>query len=133
MADKTILELPEITDVSDFWILGSKWDKTEEDVYSGRYLLADYINEVAKKLQLERRLSINMELASPYDMFIGEAMTIYKVQGLNVSTLKINGVNVTLETNVNINIPAKSVVTFSVERQLTDPKAYLFIYARAKV
>ena len=78
-------ELPEIKDPSGFWIFGSK-KESNGALNSGKYLFEN-LAEYAKQLQLERRMSINMGLASPYEMFVGEEMTIYRVEGLNVSKL----------------------------------------------
>jgi hypothetical protein len=122
-------ELPEIDDPGGFWILGSKTESNGA-LTSGKYLFEN-LAEYAKRLQLERRLSINLGLSSPYEMFIGEAMTIYRVEALNTSTVTINGNQVETDTAVSIHIPAKSLVQFSATPEGTDPVAYLFIYAKA--
>lgn len=132
MADiKTIKlsELDEIKDPDSFFVFASK---TADDgtLESGKVRF-DELGEVIKNLQLERRISLTME-ALETDMFIGEEMTIYRVEALNISTLKINNSTVTPGTNIKLEIPKSSVVTFSVTRQGTDPKGYLFIYAKAK-
>lgn len=121
-------ELDTIVEADDFFIFASK-TLPDGSYESGRILFTD-LQEAVKRLQLERRLSITMG-SSVHQMFIGEQMTIYKVEGLNVGTLKVNNVSVNLDTTVNVVIPAKSLVTFTVTTQLTDPTAYLFIYAKA--
>jgi hypothetical protein len=120
-------ELPEINEPKGFWIFGSK-DESNGTVTSGKYKF-DNLEKYAKRLQLERRLTINMSLSSPYEVFIGEQMTIYKVDAVNVSALRINDVSVAIDETVEIDIPPKSIVRFVVEKQQTDPTAYLYIYA----
>ncbi|MDR2954402.1 MAG: hypothetical protein LBV43_04910 [Prevotella sp.] len=89
------------------------------------------VDEIIGQMQMERRLTLNMGTAT-MDVYIDEPMTIYKVAGYNVATVKVNGVNVVLDATVSVSIPAKSVVTFECTRTLTDPTAYLYIYAKVK-
>jgi hypothetical protein len=128
--DKSILDLPIIEDTNGFWVLGSKQGITPEQTFSGRYSLSDFLDEFAKKLQLERRLSLTMETAE-MTMLIGERMTIYRVEASNVSSVAINGQTVSVNANVNIEIQPMTLVKFAPVRTLTDATAYLFIYAKA--
>lgn len=124
--------LPVIENPSNYWIFGSKTEK-DGTLISGRYLL-DSLEEYARSLQLERRISFGME-AESLDMFIGEAMTIYKVEALNVAELSINGIVISNfdSDNLSISINKRSLVNFKIKFQSLDPRAYLFIYAKAKV
>lgn len=121
-------ELETITEADNFFVFASKIEPN--GTYTSGRILFTNLQETVKRLQLERRLSITMA-SSVHQMFVGEKMTIYRVEGLNVDTLKINDININLNANVNIVIPAKSLVTFAITTQLTDPSAYLFIYAKA--
>lgn len=124
-------ELPIIADseVDNMWVFAST--ESQNGIFtSGRYRLGDFLGEIAKTLQLERRISLRMETDAT-DMFIGENMTIYRVESRNVASLKINGVNTPMDSSISINIPPKSLVTFNIEFQMSDPVAYLFIYAKA--
>lgn len=123
-------DLPEINDPEGFWVFGSK-DAGNGTFLSGRFLF-DRLAEYARKLQLERRISLRMESAST-EMFIGEKMTIYRVEGQNISSLKINGQAVDMDRAVSIQVAPKSLVQFDIASQLTDPVAYLFIYAKAEL
>lgn len=138
---KSILELPEITDAGDYWVLGTMQGDTPDKIYSGRFLLSSLKAQVA--LQLERRIPLVME-APQFTMLITEQMTLYKVDASNTATITISGVNadtgvtnmpatnVTPNSNTDIRIPSgRTLVTFSVTRTLTDATAYLFIYAKA--
>lgn len=89
------------------------------------------VEEIIDQIQLERRLTLKMETAT-IDLYIDEPMTIYKAAGYNVASLKVNDVNVVLDTIVSVDVPAKSIVTFETTRVLTDPTAYLYIYAKVK-
>lgn len=122
-------ELPEIKDPSGFWIFGSK-KESNGALSSGKYLFEN-LAEYAKQLQLERRMSINMGLASPYEMFVGEQMTIYRVEARNVSRLWIDGNEVPLDKTVSLKIAAKTLVEFKVEKAGTESTGYLFVYAKA--
>jgi hypothetical protein len=122
-------ELPEIAEPNGFWIFGSKAESNGA-LTSGKYLFEN-LAEYAKQLQLERRLSINLGLSSPYEMFIGEAMTIYRVEALNASQVTINGTTVATNKNISVNIAAKSLVGFHAMPASTDATVYLFIYAKA--
>ena len=128
--------LAEIDDPAGFWIFGSK-DKGDGTIESGRYLFEN-LAEYARRLQLERRLTFTME-RSAMDLFIDEPMTIYKVSAVNVGKLSlvIGGVETVVEVNSNkeleIEIPAKSIVTFNATRLLTDAVAYLYVYATLKL
>lgn len=129
IAPLPLSELPEIAEPNGFWIFGSKTE-SNGSLTSGKYLFEN-LAEYAKQLQLERRLAINLGLSSPYEMFIGEAMTIYRVEADKVSTVKINDTVVALDKTISVKIPAKSLVSFSVDGGTTDPTKYLFIYAKA--
>jgi len=137
MAEKTaaipLSELPVIDDneTGDFWLFASTEDNN--GVFeSKRYNLSEYLKTVKGALQLERRISLSIG-SDIQTMFIGEGMTIYKTEALNISTLKINGQDVTTGADVNIEVPPRSLVTFETTRTTTDPTGYIFIYARAKV
>lgn len=125
--------LPEITDdkKGNYWVFASTEDK--DGVFeSGRYNLAKYINEANNYLQLERRISLTMERAT-HTMFIGEEMTIYKIETHNISKLIINNDEIDLSRFNPITITPKSLVTFDINRITeTEPIGYLFIYAKAK-
>jgi len=125
-------QLPPIEDPVGFWIFGSKSDG-EGNFESGRYeftRLADY----ARNLQLERRISLTME-TSDFEIFIGEDMTIYKIVSKNVEALTICGDEIEDPNSdeLDILIEKGTVMDIHIERQQTDPKAYLFIYAKAKM
>lgn len=130
----SISTLPEIDDPTDFWVFGSKEDE-DGIMTSGRYSL-NKVLEFAERLQLERRLSFYME-TNDIEMYFDEAMTIYRIAGDNISdtTIKIgdNEYLANLDEEVSISIPAKSKVTFSVTKKLTDTKMFLFIYAKANI
>lgn len=121
-------QLDEITNPDSFFVFASK---TNEDgsIESGKVLFAE-LGEVVKKLQLERRISLTME-SSGTEMFIGEEMTIYRIEAYNVSECRINGNIVPIGKNVDIHIPKGSLATFGITRPGTDPRGYLFIYAKA--
>jgi len=125
-------QLQEISDPSGFWIFGSR--RNEDGVFeSGRYefdKLADY----ARKLQLERRISLAME-TEDIEMFIGEEMTIYKIVAKNVKDLVINNSEIAEADYKELDIPMEegSVMNIHLARSGVDPKAYLFIYAKAKM
>ncbi len=123
-------QLDEIKDPDSFFVFASKTDPNGM-VESGKVLFSE-LGEVVKKLQLERRISLTME-ATETDMFIGEEMTIYRVEGYNVSECSINGNPVPVGSDINIPIPKSTLTTFSIVRSGTDPKGYLFIYAKATV
>ncbi|MDR1717437.1 MAG: hypothetical protein ACK5KN_13210 [Dysgonomonas sp.] len=84
------------------------------------------------RLQVERRISLTMETTA-MEMFIGEEMTIYKVDALNVKSLTIDDETFTNLNNIQLDkkIEKRSKVRFMIETQTTDPTAYLFIYAKA--
>lgn len=125
-------ELPIVDDASGFWVFVSNTDDKGK-MKSGRYLFDD-LEKYARKMQLERRMSIMTE-TDDCELFIGEEMTIYKMGVKNVGSLSINGEEVTDLTSdkLNITVGNGSVVNFQLTRQLTDTKAYLFIYAKATV
>lgn len=140
-ANKSILELPEIKDTGDYWVLGTLQGDTPDKIYSGRFLLSSLAKQTA--LQLERRIPLVLE-ASQFTMLITEQMTLYRVDASNTATITISGVdadtgqvkmpaaNVTPNSDTDILIPSgRTLVTFSVTRTLTDATAYLFIYAKA--
>jgi len=103
-------------------ILGDKIDRKE-------------IENITQNLLLERRIQMRME-TSAQDMFLGEEMTIYRAEAVNVASLSvtIDGTDTPLEVNadVSLTIPAGSIVIFNIEKLLTDPVAYLYIKARIK-
>lgn len=127
-------ELPIIQDAEtgDFWVFAST-ENTNGLFDSGRFNLKAYLDTAKEALQLERRITLTLEAPSQ-DMLIGEEMTIYKVLSGNVASLNMTiGDTVTpipLNTAVNVRIPAGAIVDFSVVKQLTDPKAYLYILAK---
>ena len=129
----SISTLSEIDDPTDFWIFGSK----EEDgiMTSGKYSL-NKVLEFAQRLQLERRLSFYME-SENMEMYFDEAMTIYRIAGLNISDIKIKIADLEYPVNpdedVAVSVPAKSIASFKVTRKLTDTKMFLFIYAKANI
>lgn len=124
--------LPAIENPSGFWIFGSKTEK-DGSFSSGRYLF-DKLEEHANSLQLERRISLTMETEET-EMFIGEEMTIYKIDSLNVGSLSINGEDFSNPNDkvFNKKIDKLTKVSFKITRQTTDPKAFLFIYTKAKM
>lgn len=125
--------LPEITEEKkgDYWVFASV--ESKNGVYESRkYNLAKYINEANNLLQLERRIALTMERTT-HTMFIGEEMTIYKIETHNVSKLTINGKAIDLSLSKHtVAIAPKSAVKFEIERADTDPTGYIFIYAKAK-
>jgi len=140
-ANKSILELPEITDPGDYWVLGTMQGDTPDKIYSGKFLLYSLKAQVA--LQLERRIPLTLE-TSKHTMLLTEQTTMYRVDAVNTATISISGVDadtgqanmpvydVTPNSDTDILIPSgRTLVTFSVTRTLTDSTAYLFIYAKA--
>lgn len=121
-------ELDEIKNPDSFFVFASKTN-ADGTVESGKVMFAE-LGEVVKRLQLERRISLTMESAET-DMFIGEEMIIYRLEAHNVSECRINGNSVPIGNDIEIPIPKGSVVTFGATRPGTDPKGYLFIYAKA--
>lgn len=122
-------ELPEITDPQGFWIFGSKVGSNGA-LTSGKYLFEN-LAEYSRKLQLERRLSVNLGLSSPYEMFIGEAMNIYRVEAKYAAKVMIDGKEVATDRNISISIPAKSLIRFDAIPEGMEPVVHLFIYAKA--
>ncbi|GAB6122265.1 hypothetical protein [Dysgonomonas termitidis] len=88
--------------------------------------------DTLERLQLERRISLTME-TKEMEIFIGEEMTIYKVDVLNVKSLTIDDEIFTNLNSIQLDkkIEKRSKVKFIIETQTTDPTAYLFIYAKA--
>lgn len=134
MAEQTtaipLSSLPEIKDnPGDFWVFASS-EAENGTMESGKFNLAEYLSNANRMLQLERRISLTME-TSIHTMFIGEAMSIYKIETLNVSKLIIDEQEVSLPLAEPIEIPPLSLVTFAIERPGTNPTGYLFIYAKA--
>lgn len=132
MADIKAIKLSDLNEIKDpdsFFVFASR--TADDGTFESGKVRFDELGEIVKNLQLERRISLTME-ALETEMFIGEEMTIYRVEASNVSTLKINNTAVTPGTNIKLEIPKSSIVTFSITRQNTDPKGYLFIYAKAK-
>lgn len=132
-------ELTVIEEPKGFWIFGSKEEGGK--LVSGRYQF-DRLEEYASRLQLERRISATIE-NNPLKLFIGEEMTIYRIETKNVGTLKIGDTEIDLKrkaedntlagAKLNIKVKEFSVLNFDIEKQLSDPQAYLFIYAKARM
>lgn len=122
--------LPEIEEPSGFWVFGSKMNDRGM-LESGKFLF-DKLAEYARRLQFERRISLRMESATT-DMFIGEKMTIYRVEGANVAKLLIDNREISLDRDVEIEVAPKSIIRLAVTPRLTDPVSYLFIYAKAEL
>lgn len=123
-------ELPVIKEPDSFFVFASKTD--ENGVMESGRVMFDELKEMVRKLQLERRISLTME-STETEMFIGEEMTIYRVEAYNVGELRVNTKVVTIGKDVNVVIPKSTLATFSITRSGTDPKGYLFIYAKAKL
>lgn len=104
-------------------ILGEKIDRKE-------------IENITGKIMLERRIPLVMN-ETVYDIYISEAMTIYRADGNNVQSLAVvigdEVISIELNKDVSVEVPARTLVKFSIEKQYTAPTAYLFIYAKAKV
>ncbi len=132
--------LPQVEDSSGFWIFGSK-EKSDGTLESMRYNF-DNLAEYARRLQLERRITLRME-TSTTDIFTGEAMTVYKVEAKNVGSLKINGAAVNLavinsnagisSANLELSVNQYGQMAFEITPLLTDPVAYLYVYGRVNV
>lgn len=124
--------LETIDDPSAFWIFGSK-EEADGSLRSGKYQF-DKLADYARRLQLERRISLTMETQQT-EMLIGEDMTIYKIDTLNVSTITIGDIKVSKPDGkiLNINIKKGSLVKFVVESLTSDATVYLFIHAKAKL
>lgn len=123
-------ELDEIKDPDSFFVFASRTN-ADGSVESGKVMFAE-LGEAVKRIQLERRISLTME-STATDMFIGEEMTIYRVEGHNVGECKINGNVVAIGEDVGVSLRKGELSTFSIIRTLTDSKSYLFIYAKAKL
>lgn len=128
-------ELPEINEPEGFWIFGSKEDENGS-FESGKYLLENLM-EYAKQLQLERRLSFMIGSTENPQLYVDEAMTIYKVGAKDILRLSIevDGVShdIALDSEISIDVPAKSVITLDATPASTDTlKMFVFIYAIAK-
>ncbi len=127
------------------WI-DSFWHKTEDSIPVSQIerlseILADKIDRreienITSRLLLERRLTFKVE-TSTIDLFIDEAMTIYKVAACNVSGLSLTigeaETPIEIGADIEVGIPAGSIAVFNVERQLSDPVAYLYVYGRVNV
>ena len=124
-------QLPEATDTLGYWILGSKVN-AGGNIESVKYSLGKLVRELEQTLQLERRMSYTIQ-QNPMRIFLAEPTTIYRVEGQNIASLKINGQNIDLDTNISLKIDAKSVVEINVERKLTDPEAFIYIYAKVRI
>lgn len=118
--------LPMIKDPKGFYIFGSK--ETEDGKMESGKCLFDNL----ERLQIERRIALTME-TKEMEMFIGEEMTIYKVDADNVASLTIDKEKFTNVNNIEFNkkIEKRSIVKFTIETESTDSTAYLFIYAKA--
>jgi len=140
--NKSIMELPEITDLDDYWVLGSKQGETEEEIFSGRYLLPKYIQEATQKIMLERRVHFKI-YKDVEEIFLDEPTTIYKISTRNISSLSINGQDVALlpvdgydgvsEAETALDFDIHQVITVSSVKQLTDPSAFIYIYAKVRL
>lgn len=129
--------LPEIETPEGFWIFGSKED--ENGVFtSGRYSLEsteDYIRSVAEKMQLERRIQLEIQ-DNPLTLYLGEETTVYKVKmsGASKVTITLNGVptDFTHDVVVNYNIAIDSLIEVSATPSTTDTTTmYVYIFAKA--
>lgn len=100
-------------------ILGNKIDRSE-------------IENITSKLSLERKIPLSLFNGTPFEMFIGEELTLYNIISDNVKTLTINGQNVALDSNISYEVPAKTILTFFIETTLTDSAGYLYVLGRAK-
>ncbi|WP_165025670.1 hypothetical protein [Dysgonomonas sp. ZJ279] len=91
------------------------------------------LENAASSLQLERRISFGME-DNTMSMFFAEALTIYKIAGINVNTLDlvINNVSQSVAVNqtIDFKIPANALVTFSVTRQTIDNDLFLYLFGK---
>lgn len=121
-------QLPEVEKPDNFYIFGS--EKLANGTLDSRKYKLENLMEYARNLQFERRISLTME-RDIHTMFIGEEMTIYKVEVHNISELKINGQTIQTGKNVQVKINPKTLVTFEISRTNYDPVGYIFIYAKA--
>lgn len=121
-------ELTTINDPDSFYVFASK-KNTDGSVESGKVEFGE-LGDAVKKLQLERRISLTME-SRETEIFIGEEMTIYRVEAYKVSECHINGNVVPVGRDIEISVPKGSMVTLNVTRSDTDPRSYLFIFAKA--
>lgn len=121
-------QLDEIENPDSFYVFASK---TEPDgtVESGKVLFTE-LGDAVKKLQLERRISLTME-SRETEMFIGEEMTIYRVEGHNVGECIINDKVIPIGKDVEISLTKGELSKFGITRPLSDSKSYLFIFAKA--
>lgn len=123
-------QLQEVEKPDNFYIFGSE-ELANGTLDSRKYKLENLM-EYARNLQFERRISLTME-RDTHTMFIGEEMTIYKVEVHHISELKINGQQIQTGKNIQVKIDPKTLVTFDVSRTGSNPVGYIFIYAKAKV
>ncbi|MDR2954508.1 MAG: hypothetical protein LBV43_05460 [Prevotella sp.] len=133
LAPVPLSELPEVEKPDNFYLFGTE-ELKDGTLDSRKYKLENLV-EYAKKLQFERRISLNME-KSTQTIFIGEEMTIYRAEGYNISELTIDHQTIPIGIdlgNQSLKIAAKSLVEFKIVPQLTDPATYIFVFARAKV
>ncbi|MFV0419327.1 MAG: hypothetical protein ACK5KT_11425 [Dysgonomonas sp.] len=121
-------QLQEVEKPDNFYIFGS--EELPNGALDSRKYKLEKLMEYAKNLQFERRISLTME-RDAHTMFIGEEMTIYKVEVHNISELKINGQKIQTGKDIQVKINPKTLVTFEVSRISTDPVGYIFIYAKA--
>lgn len=127
-------ELPEINAPEGFWIFGSQ-EQPDGSMVSGKYALENLL-AFARQLQLERRLSFAIGSTENPQMFIDEAMTIYRVGVKDVLNLSIDidGTPhpIDFDTEIAVEVPAKSVITLDATPLTTDTqKMFVFIYAKA--
>ena len=123
-------QLDEIKNPDSFFVFASKTN-LDGTIESGKVLFTE-LSEAVKKLQLERRISLTME-STQTEIFIGEEMNIYRIEGYNVSECRVNGNVVSIGKDVEVSLPKGELSTFSAIRSLTDSTAYLFICAKAKL
>ncbi|MDU1889531.1 MAG: hypothetical protein E6767_02470 [Dysgonomonas sp.] len=131
LAPVELSSLDVIDEPSGFWVFVSREDNGV--MTSGRYLFDD-LEKFARQMQLERRISITME-TDDHEIFVGEEMTIYKVESKNISSFSINGKQI---ENFNTKpldekLEKGTVAKFHITRPLTDSTAYLFVFAKAKL
>jgi hypothetical protein len=132
--------------------MDSYWHKTEDVIPVDNIdglgdILAEKIDRkeienITGSIMLERRIPLFMEVDS-VNYFIGESMTIYKIECANVATLSINDTDVTLlpvageagisSSVVEIETQPRQYLQVTVTRSGVDARADVFMYAKAKV
>ncbi|WP_029902292.1 hypothetical protein [Prevotella sp. 10(H)] len=119
-------ELNLIDDPKGFYVFGAKEEK------GGVMKSGSCLFDTLERMQLERRIALTME-NKEIEIFIGEEMTIYKVDPLNVKALTIGDEKFTDLAHVNKKIDKCTKVRFSIEFEKEEETAYLFIYAKAEL